>query len=137
MEREAINRLIIAAEYLLDGRSIAWVAREFGYPTSQISQLAGILGLSPRSRSSPRTVNLDKYDQVEQAILEGWPIGEIERTTKVHRDTINRWFPDRPKMSPEEAGELAQMYKESKEAREKWRKSNDWSSSTEGPGNTS
>src|SRR5690625_7263475 len=101
MEREAINRLIIAAEYLLDGRSIAWVAREFGFTNLQVSHMTGLLGLQGK-RSSPGTQSLDKYDQVEQAILEGWPIGEIEKTFGVHRDTINRWFPDRPKMRSEE-----------------------------------
>lgn len=125
MERVEINRLILAAEYLVDGRSIAWVAREFGYPRFRVGHLAGILGLSGK-RSSPGTDLLDKYDQVEQAILEGWPLGEIEKTFKVHRDTINRWFPDRPKMTPEEAGELAQLYKENREAGEKARERGNW-----------
>src|SRR5690625_7146371 len=116
MEREAINRLIIAAEYLLDGRSIAWVAREFGFTNLQVSHMTGLLGLQGK-RSSPGTQSLDKYDQVEQAILEGWPTGEIEKTFGVHRDTINTWFPDRPKMSPEAIGELSQLYKQTREAR--------------------
>ena len=125
MEREAINRLIIAAEYLLDGRAIAWVAREFGFTNLQVSHLTGLLGLQGK-RSSPGTQSLDKYDQVEQAILEGWPIGEIEKTFGVHRDTINRWFPDRPKMSPEEIGGLAQLYKENREARGRARERGGW-----------
>lgn len=129
MARGALNRLILAAEYLIDGRSVAWVAREFDFTNLQVSHLMGLLGLPSQSRSSPGSVSLDKYDQVEQAILEQWPVGEIEKTFGVHRDTINRWFPDRPKMSPEEIGELGQLYKESREARAKWRKLNDWSSS--------
>lgn len=125
MEREAINRLILAAEYLVDGRSLSWVAREFGYSHLQASHLVGLLGLKGK-RSTPGPQSLDKYDQVEQAILEGWPIGEIEKTFGVHRDTINRWFPDRPKMSPEEIGGLAQLYKENREARERARERGNW-----------
>ena len=125
MEREALNRLILASEYLIDGRSLAWVAREFGYTNLQASHLVGLLGLKGE-RSTPGPQSLDKYDQVEQAILEGWPTGEIEKTFGVHRDTINRWFPDRPKMTAVESGELAQLYKENREARERARERGNW-----------
>src|SRR5699024_12162923 len=64
---------------------ISWVAREFGYSNLQASHLTGLLGLKGK-RSTPGPQSLDKYDQVEQAILEGWPIGEIEKTFGVHRD---------------------------------------------------
>jgi|SRR5699024_1723106 len=123
--RGELNRLILAAEYLLDGRSISWVAREFGYSNLQASHLTGLLGLQGK-RSAPGPGSLDKYDQVEEAVLEGWPVGEIERTFGVHRDTINRWFPDRPKLSPEEIGELSQLYKENREARRRARERGGW-----------
>lgn len=126
MEREALNRLILASEYLIDGRSLAWVAREFGYTGPQTSLIAGFLGLSGK-RQSPSPKNLDKYDQVEQAILEEWPIGEIEKTFNISRDVVDRWFPDRRKMSAVESGELAQLYKENREARKRARERGSWS----------
>lgn len=124
MEREALSRIIVASEYLISGRSIAWVAREFGLSTVQVSHLKGLLGLE--GRTSPSAKSLEKYDQVEQAILEEWPVGEIEKTFGVHRKTIDQWFPDRPKLSPQEIGELGQVYRESNEARRKARERGKW-----------
>lgn len=124
-QREPLNRLILAAEYLLDGRSISWVAREFGYSTLQMSHLTGILGLQGR-RSSPGPALLEVYDKVEEALLEQWPISEITRTFGVARGTVNRWFPDRPKMTAVESGELAQLYKENREARKRARVRGSW-----------
>lgn len=120
-DRERLSR---AADAMWGGRSISWVAREYGYTNVQMGYLAGILGLS-NQRRSPGPKSLPKYDRVEKALEEGWPMGEVCKTLDVDRWTVERWFPDREKMSPQEAGHLAELYRKNREARERARK-NGW-----------
>lgn len=123
--RENLARIMIAAEYLIEGRSIAWITREFDLPHGHGSYLAALLGLTNKRRSPEKDV-LDKYDQVERALLEGWPIGEICKTFEVSRGAVDRWFPDRRKLTPQEVGELAQIYIENNKARMNARRRGKW-----------
>src|SRR5690625_8011938 len=99
---------MIAAEYLIEGRSIAWITREFDLPHGHGSYLAALLGLTNK-RGSPEKAVLDKYDPVAHASSEGWPIGATCKTFEVSRAGLHRCFPDRRPVTPGKEAEPAQL----------------------------
>lgn len=90
--RWLLNRMILAAEYLLDGRPRQWVVRELNMPPSDVNDVARMLGFVGSEGITGWT--LERYDAVEQAVADDWPLAEIIRTFKVDWTSVKRWFPD-------------------------------------------
>lgn len=69
-----------------------WIAREVGVKLEWVNAVLRVAGVDdpfPAERLEPEV-----YDQIQDALTDGWPVTEIVRTLGVQIETIERYFPE-------------------------------------------
>ena len=69
-----------------------WIAREVGVKLEWVNTVLRVAGVE--APFTPEQVEPEVYDQIQDALTDGWPVTEIVRTLGVQMETIKRHFPE-------------------------------------------
>ena len=96
--REVIARMHAA------GSSAPAIARQAGCSVRTVERYRASLRDVPLGAAPPK---LAEREEAGRLLADGVPISEVARTVGVGWRTVAKWFPDAPRMSPVEVGQLA------------------------------